>query len=240
MNKAIAAIALLLFAVSCAKTDAAATSSAASAKPAAPAAASGGPGKLTGTVAETFNGGGYTYLRVSTPSGDEWAAVPEVTVEKGQHVTLDVQMTMEQFESKTLGRTFDRIAFASMPGNAPKPASASQHMQAPDLGSIDVDQPAGGTSVAEIYARKNALAGKQVLVRGKVVKYLGGIMGTNWMHLQDGTGSKSTGDHDLTVTTDAAANVGDVVTVKGTLTVDKDFGSGYVYAVIVEKGEVVK
>lgn len=232
MKKALAALAMLLLAAACSKAPATAT--AATAPPAAK------PGQLAGTVAETFNGGGYTYLRVSTPSGDQWAAVPEASVTKGQSVVLDVSMVMDQFESKTLNRTFDRIAFATMAGAAPPAGAPSQHMQSPDLGVISVEQPAGGTSVAQLYASKDALSGKDVVVRAKVVKYLGGIMGTNWMHLQDGTGSKATGDHDLTVTTDAAANVGDIVTVKGTLAVDKDFGSGYRYAVILEKASLVK
>lgn len=79
---------------------------------------------------------------------------------------------------------------------------------------------------------------KEVVVRGKVVKFLAGIMGRNWIHLQDGTGDAGT--NDLTVTTEQTAAAGDVVAIKGTLAVDKDFGAGYRYAVIVEKASVTK
>jgi len=82
------------------------------------------------------------------------------------------------------------------------------------------------------------LKNKDVVVRGKVVKFLGGIMGKNWMHLQDGTGSAEKGDNDITVTTDEKVSVGDVVTVKGTLAADKDFGAGYRYEVIIENAKV--
>lgn len=237
MKKSLLALAILLVSFACSKDAPATASSSASAAPAPKA------NQLAGTVVETFNGGGYTYLRIDTGSGEQWAAVPEAAVTKGQKVTLDVQMMMDDFESKSLNRKFEHIAFASMGGAAaPSGGNASpmQHMQAPDLGAISIEQPAGGTSIADVYKQKNALAGKEVVVRGRVVKSLAGIMGTNWMHLQDGTGSKATGDHDLTVTTDGVANVGDVVTVKGTLAVDKDFGSGYRYAVIVEKATVSK
>lgn len=89
-----------------------------------------------------------------------------------------------------------------------------------------------GHSVAEVYAGKAALAGKKVKVRGIVVKFTPAIMGTNWLHLQDGTGAA--GSCDLAVTTTSLAAVGDLITVQGVLAVDKDFGGGYRYDVLIE------
>jgi hypothetical protein len=63
-------------------------------------------------------------------------------------------------------------------------------------------------------------------------------MGKNWLHVRDGSGSKAAKDNDLTVTTDVVAKVGDVVTVTGTVSVDKDFGAGYAYPVIVENAKL--
>lgn len=115
----------------------------------------------------------------------------------------------------------------------------------PELGSREaavragaVEPAAGGLTVAQVWQRREALAGHPVTVRGEVVKFNGGIMGTNWLHLQDGTGSAEEGTHDLTVTTDDRMRVGDVVTATGTVAVDRDFGAGYRYDVIVEKAEV--
>jgi glutamate-1-semialdehyde aminotransferase len=70
--------------------------------------------------------------------------------------------------------------------------------------------------------------------RGKVVKFSGGIMGRNWIHLRDGSGSATDKTNDLVVTTTEQAKVGDVVTAKGVVRVDKDFGAGYVYKALVE------
>ena len=64
------------------------------------------------------------------------------------------------------------------------------------------------------------------------------IMEKNWIHLQDGT--KDGENFDLTITTDEIAEVGDVVTFEGNITLDKDFGSGYKYAAIVEEASVKK
>lgn len=46
------------------------------------------------------------------------------------------------------------------------------------------------------------------------------------------------GTNDLVVTTQDAPKVGDVVTAKGTLHKDKDFGAGYKYRMIVEEATV--
>ena len=73
-------------------------------------------------------------------------------------------------------------------------------------------------------------------MRGKVVKFSANIMGKNWVHLQDGTGES--GINDLTVTTSAVVNKGDTVLVSGVLVIDKDFGYGYSYDVIIEDAEV--
>jgi hypothetical protein len=63
-----------------------------------------------------------------------------------------------------------------------------------------------------------------------------GIMGKNWLHVKDGSGTP--GSDDLVVTTQIEAKIGDTVLVNGTLVTDKDFGSGYRYDVIVEDAEV--
>jgi hypothetical protein len=101
-----------------------------------------------------------------------------------------------------------------------------------------VQKVAGGYKVEEIYAKGGELAGKTVKVRGRVVKFTPSIMGTNWMHIQDGSGKGDTVD--LTVTTSAVVAVGDMVVAEGVLAVDKDFGAGYRYAAIIEKANVTK
>jgi hypothetical protein len=134
------------------------------------------------------------------------------------------------------------------PGGAPgaSPAGmAAQHAAAAagptDVGDVKVPKASGADArtVAEIFAQKGALKEKPVTVRGKVVKFNEGIMNRNWIHLRDGTGTAGK-DNDITVTTNDAAAVGDVVVVKGTVRLDKDFGAGYAYPVIVEDAKVSK
>ena len=62
-------------------------------------------------------------------------------------------------------------------------------------------------------------------------------MNVNWLHMQDGT--EFNGEFDLTVTTAATAQIGDVVTLKGTVTLNKDFGAGYFYTIIIENATLI-
>lgn len=95
----------------------------------------------------------------------------------------------------------------------------------------------GGKTVAEVFAEKDALAGKPVTFRGKVVKTNPDIMGKNWLHVRDGSGEEGT--NDLTITTAGTLpNVGDTVLVTGNVTLNKDFGMGYAYDVLVEDAQV--
>ena len=131
---------------------------------------------------------------------------------------------------------------AAAPEAAPaaQPAAAPHPMPAAPTETVDLSGIAkadGGKTVAEVFAEKDQLAGQPVIVRGKVVKSNPDIMGKNWLHVRDGSGAEGT--NDITVTTAGAVpNVGDTVVVKGVLSLDKDFGMGYQYDVIVEDAEV--
>lgn len=131
-------------------------------------------------------------------------------------------------------------------GAAPamKEQMAVQHGQAaggpddtPDV-KVPKAEGANAKTVAELWAGRAALKGKDVAVEAKVVKVTTGVMGKNWLHVRDGSGSKAAKDNDLTVTTDATATVGDIVTISGIVSVDKDFGAGYAYPVIVENAKL--
>ena len=252
--------ALALSLAACDKAKEAATpaaTSTASTAPTAPAMppphgqAGAGPA-VSGKVLETMDSGGYTYLRLATASGDQWAAVTQAKLAVGDTVTIANAMEMRAFESKTLGRTFDVILFGTLGGGSPATPAANPHGAdvaaggAPATGKVALDTPIAraegptGRTIAEVFAEKAALVNKPVAIRGKVTKYNGNIMGKNWIHLQDGSGGAAQNDFDLTVTTAAVAAVGDVVVVRGVVHTDKDFGAGYAYALLVEDATLEK
>jgi hypothetical protein len=223
----------------------------------APGKAAGAPQgfeTVTGTVLETMDAATYTYVRVKTDKGELWAASSQFKVAVGDKLTIPLEMPMENFRSNALKRDFPLIYFASQirkDGEVPAGTAAMAAMAGAlppghsPTGSARakvtevIPQPAGGTAVAALWTNRAALSGKSVTVRGLVVKFNGGIMGKNWFHLQDGTGTEKDGTNDITVTTDADVKVGDTVTVTGTLVLEKDFGSGYSYPIMIEGAKVL-
>lgn len=135
----------------------------------------------------------------------------------------------------TLAFTFAWAAGSSSPAMDMATAHSGA-AKAVDAGDIRVPRATGANArtVAEIITKSAELKNKPVVIRARVVKFNGGIMGKNWLHVRDGSGSAADNTNDLLVTTTDSAKVGDVVTVSGAVHTDRDFGSGYSYKVMVE------
>jgi hypothetical protein len=197
---------------------------------------------VKGEVLEVTNVETYTYLRLRTKDGETWAAVSTAPVKKGDEITLENVMVMKDFESKSLKKTFPTILFGTLGGAAT--GTSGYDMATPHSGivkstngaDVHVAKASGANSrtVAEIVTQSAALKDKPVLVRGRVVKYNPDIMGKNWVHLRDGSGSAANNTNDILVTTTDQTKLGDVVTAKGVIHTDKDFGAGYSYKVLIE------
>ena len=212
-------------------------------QPAASHAALTDQSSAAGTVVETMDAANYTYVRVKTASGELWAATSTFKVAVGDKVVVPLDNPMANFHSQSLKRDFPLIYFASSipregePGATP--ADVAPKAAAPAQVTEPIAPAPGGVTVASIVTNRKALSGKTVTVRGKVVKYNGAILGLNWIHIQDGSGVAKDGTNDITVTSTGTANVGDIVTITGTVVLDKDFGSGYSYAVLLQNASVV-
>jgi hypothetical protein len=204
----------------------------------------------SGKVVETMDGGGYTYANIEQDGKKTWVAFPTLETRVGDSLSFRGCMEMPGFTSKALNRKFDSILFCGAPEIKPT-AAASPTLPKKSPGSegsasaskktkVEKASGANAYTVSELFAKRTALNGKQIVVKGEVVKVSSGIMDKNWIHLQDGTGTDKQKNHDLVITTQDTAAVGDVVTVSGTLAKDKDFGGGYKYVVIIEKGSVKK
>jgi hypothetical protein len=191
-------------------------------------------------VLDFINVPNYTYLNVSENGKDYWLAAPTTKVEKGETIYYSKGMEMKNFHSKTINKTFDSIFFVQGISASPQSQNiAEAHQQAykSSKEEISVKPLKGGKTVAQIFSNKTSLAGKTVSIRGKVTKYNPNIMGRNWIHIQDGTQSKN--NYDLLVTSNDEAAVGQTIVVKGKIAIDKDFGAGYTYPVMIEDAKVI-
>jgi hypothetical protein len=251
---------VLLFSMGCSSSDSGSTSRAdASAEPSAAAGATiAAGGTITGTVLEQIPVEPYVYLRLDTPNGELWTAVAQAPVTVGAPVTVYNALPMAQFESATLQRTFALIYFGALeppggdgfganadvnPNANANAGSAPASMGAPVPANANVGRIAPATgdnarTIGDLWLQMDRLAGRAVSVRGVVVKYNGGVMGKNWIHLQDGTGEAGIGTHDLAVTTLDSAAVGDTITITGTVRTRVDVGAGYSYLLLLEDGRV--
>ncbi|UCD00239.1 MAG: OB-fold nucleic acid binding domain-containing protein [Phycisphaerales bacterium] len=199
----------------------------------------------TAVVQEVLQASAYTYLKVKENDRDFWIAVTKREIEPGKTIAFVGGLEMKNFESKDLQRTFETLYFVdriagdeSPPTTAQQPASMS-HQGKPviDQKEISIEPVEGGISIGELFSNRDAYADKTVLIKGEVTKINRAIMGRNWVHLQDGT--SGSGSFDLTVTTQDEVAVGDVVTFEGKITLNKDFGAGYSYEVIVEEAKKI-
>jgi hypothetical protein len=212
---------------------------------------------LEGTVLEKLDVPSYTYLRIGAPGSDgQWAAVSTANVEVGKSVRVRGQTVMTNFESPTLKRTFESIRFGVLEGPGPVDPNAALPTGHPNVGSgsgaapessdevkvgkIEKAPGPNGKRIAELFAQKKQLAGKSVRVRGVVVKVTSGVMGKNFAHIKDGSGSAANKDDDITVTSTEPMQRGQTVVAEGTLTLDEDLGAGYKYDAILEDAKLVQ
>lgn len=197
----------------------------------------------------------YTYIRAEEDGKEKWIAAPLFQAEVGKTYYFKKGLEMPNFESKELNKTFETIYFLDQISTDPNFVEVVETLT-PTSGSIQTDvtlqmakpvikkedvkieESRGVATIASIYKDLKSFEGKVIKVKGKVTKFNPAIMNKNWIHIQDGTDFN--GEFDLTITTLDEFNVGDVVTLEGKVSLDKDFGFGYFYKLILEDAVLVK
>jgi len=205
-------------------------------------------------VAEVIQTSNYTYLKVADNGAENWIAVTRQEAAVGEVYYYDQALEMKNFNSKELNRTFETIYFVQGISKQPIIAATTpsagmgmgSDMTAKHTGKIALEKKAGiaiapaagSISIAELWADKDKYSGKVIKIKGQVVKINEQVMGKNWIHIQDGSGDS--GNFDLAVTTLDGMKMDDVVTFEGVITLNKDFGAGYFYEIIMEDAKLVK
>ena len=211
-----------------------------------------------GKVLEIKPAMGYKYLKIDENGKILWVAIANAPVTIGDKIGYDKKTLMKDFKSKTLNQKFKEIYFASdvyLPQKVTAPKSMkdilglSSQKKDPHAGmGIGMSpQPADEKpakpfvkkdtyTVAEVHMWRKSLKDQNITVTGSVYKVSKGIMKRDWVHLGDGTGNEQKLTDDLVFTAPTSTvKAGDKIVAKGTVAVDKDFGYGYFYPVIIEK-----
>ena len=202
------------------------------------------PNLKEAVVEEILQTSSYTYLKFEDDEENYWGAIPRRDdIVKGNTYYFDSSMEMKNFPSKELGRTFESIYFIQAISDKPYPKASmltKDKKGAPQVGNMEVQniEPIeGSVTIAELYDHKSDFAGKKVKIHGKVVKFTPNTMGKNWAHIQDGT--KSEDNFDITITTNDFVKIDDIATFEGLVVLDKDFGAGYAYDLIIEEAKLL-
>lgn len=202
-------------------------------------------------VEEVIQASNYTYLKVSENKAELWIAVNKQEAAPGEVYYYDQGLEMKEFNSKELKRTFASIYFVqglskepiAAAGNATTAMGENKMPNKPVKNAaqkkegVTVAPAQAGLTIDKLYADRSNFEGKKIKMKGQVVKINEGVMGKNWIHIQDGSGTEN---FDLTVTTLDGMKLGDVVAFEGTISLKKDFGYGYFYEVIMEDAKLVK
>ena len=190
----------------------------------------------------------YSYIRVLENGQEKWIAAPITTIEIGSTYYIGKTMEMQNFESKDLNKTFETVYFvekiSSTAEGAKLPLTTNPHPVNPEATKptiekkeVKIEASEGTISLSELFKNKDNYNNKIVTLQGEVTKFNPAIMNLNWIHMQDGTEFNEV--FDLTVTTKAEVKVGDKISIKGKVTLNKDFGAGYFYKIIVENAEII-
>ncbi|MCF6307579.1 MAG: hypothetical protein L3J09_06465 [Flavobacteriaceae bacterium] len=203
------------------------------------------------TATEVIQVSSYTYLLVKGKNTKMWLVVPKFEAKVGEKYYYKGGMLMSNFNSKELNRTFENVLFLEniSPSKIDLEIKTYKHNSKNNNSKKDTNKKlkkisekippiSNGISISELLKNKHLYKGKTVIIKGKVTKYTPKIMYKNWFHLQDGTEYNDV--FEITVTTNAQLKVGDIVTVKGTITLNKDFGYGYLYKIILENAVIIE
>jgi hypothetical protein len=201
------------------------------------------------TITETIPGGKYIYLKVTEGDQEYWAATGKSDVKAGETYYYNEALVQKNFKSKELDRTFETIYLitqlvpeshgASMEakkGIEAPPAEAMKSVPNRKFHSSPLAGKATTLTIAELFKDPAAYEGKVVELTGTCTKINEGILGRNWLHLQDGTADSQ----DLVVTSTDAVDPGSEVTIRAIVNLNRDFGAGYSYDVLLEEGKIIK
>ena len=189
----------------------------------------------------------YSYVKVLENNIEKWIAAPLGKIDIDATYYFENPMEMLNFESKELGRTFEVVYFVDELRTSKEPNSVVTKKpnvkNIDNLGTKPVSEKKAVTikssdntiTIADLFEKREQYTNKVVRIKGEVTKYNPAIMNVNWLHLQDG--SEYQGEFDLTVTTEEEVQVGDIVTIEGVVILNKDFGAGYFYNVIIEQAK---
>jgi hypothetical protein len=202
-------------------------------------------------VNEIITASRYLYLNVSEGEEKFWIAIRKQDIEVGGIYYYKRALLKTDFESKENNKVFEKIYLVT------NLVSANHVHEQKSMNDIDTNleavidnkpevkisenperniQQKGSVKISELVQNFKKYEGKTIQISGECVKINPGIMNRNWIHIKDG----SLDDYDLVITSDTYVAEGTLITMKALVSLNKDFGAGYTYDLILEDGVLIK
>ena len=185
----------------------------------------------------------YVYLKVNENDEEFWIATRKQNINIGETYFYKGGLLKTNFESKEHSKIFEKIYLVTSLVKA-------NHGGNTELDKLQTEQSinknnatstkkivvkSGSIKISELVENFKKYEGKIIQLSGKCIKINPNIMGRNWIHIQDG----SKDNYDLVITSNTFVKEGSMITIKATVTLNKDFGAGYKYNLILENGIIV-
>lgn len=188
-------------------------------------------------IIQHIRGKRYSYCEVKEDNQTYWLATMGGDFEEGTSYVYNEGIEKTEYRSTELDRTFDRILLVSALYSKDEGTKTSTKPSATVAGPVkEIVIPKTSILIKELVQNSSKYENKMVEITGKVTKVNPSIMDRNWIHLADG----SMNSYDFVCTSNEVFPVGHVVTLKGKVALNKDFGAGYTYDLIVENAQIVK
>lgn len=187
-------------------------------------------------VMEVLETDRYTYMLAEEEGVENyWVAISKRPIKTGEEYIYRGGLLKKNFYSSEYNRTFETLYLVAdiLPLNpvaGGMPGATTSDDPNLTVAPSSVDRSSGSVKISEVISNAEKFAGQKIKVTGKCVKINPMIMGRNWVHLKDDSGES----FDLTITTTELIQLGALVTLEGILHVNRDFGAGYYYEVILE------
>lgn len=206
-----------------------------------------------GIIKEIKDANEYLYVKVDENGTELWISIMKVAVIVGDKIGYDKQAIMSPFTSKILKRDFKQMIFASnvkLPERLTKEKTmkdvvdlkdSPENMGIGKTKEVEVAKDKPFTkketyTISEVKMWRKELSNQTISVEADVTKISANILKMDWVHLGYGEFNAKDPVNDLVFTTkEATVKVGDKVVATGKVVVDKDFGFGYFYKVIVQE-----
>jgi hypothetical protein len=199
-------------------------------------------------VLEIIPASNYVYLKVKEENDQFWIATKKREINLDSTYFYREALLKTEFKSKIHDRVFDSIWFVTklvtqMHG-ARYTSGTTDNIQISEKKEepVEVTSDENKNITYKVYPEisaflddPNKFEGQAVQLKGKCVKVNSNIMNKNWIHLKDG----SQDDFDLIITTNMSAQEGDIITIQAMVALNKDYGAGYSYDLILENGVIL-